>query len=54
MRDTCIVLFACLLVAPQVARAAPCDRLSGGQLKIAHRLFQSVHLYDCCDELTLL
>jgi len=32
------------------ADAAPCDRLSGGQLSLARKVFAATYPYDCCDE----
>lgn len=47
LSPTLLCLFL-LGVAP--ASAAPCDKLSGEQRKMAQQLFKTTHPHDCCDE----
>jgi len=46
-----MICLACIAsLGATAARAAPCDRLSAGQRKLAHTLFKATHPYDCCDD----
>jgi protein-disulfide isomerase len=45
-----LALATALVLLPQSGRAAPCDRLSGEQRKLAAKIQRATHPYDCCDE----